>query len=332
MDIRTVCLKDFSSLWTGGEGRIFEVSSVDELMEAVLYAKENNLTVSLLGEGTNTYFGDDLLGFLFVKMRIKGIDVEEGDEEVILTAGAGEIWDDVVELAVDKGWWGIENLSHIPGTVGAAPVQNIGAYGAELSNVFVSLTAFDMETVEEKFFTREDCRFGYRDSIFRSKKGRYAICSVTLRLSKRRIPFFEYKPLDTLPVDAATTQDVRNLVIATRNAKLPDWHEHPNAGSFFKNAVIDSNAAEFIKPLYPNMPLIQVPEGYKIPTAWLIEHVAEMKGVREEGVGTWPAQPLVIVNYGNATADEIDAFAGKIREKINEKTGIVLEQEVNRVG
>lgn len=332
MDIQTVSLKEYSSLRVGGQGKLVEVSSVDELTEAVRHAKEGGLTLVLLGEGTNTYFGEDLSDFLFVRMCMKGIDVEEGEEEVTLTVGAGEIWDDIVELAVDREWWGIENLSHIPGTVGAAPVQNIGAYGAELSNVFVSLAVLDMEMLEKKTMTMDDCCFGYRDSVFKYEKGRYAICSVTIRLSKRRIPLLEYKPLDTLPADTVTISEVRELVTKTRAAKLPDWHEHPNAGSFFKNAIIDFSAAEFVKPLYPDMPLIQVPEGYKVPTAWLVEHVAEMKGTREGDIGTWPRQPLVIVNYGNATADEIDAFAGKVCEKINNKTGIVLEQEVNRVG
>lgn len=332
MEVKTVSLKDYSSLRVGGEGKLLEVRSVEELREAVAYAKGQNLRVHVVGGGTNSYFGNDLSNFLFIRMEIKGVDIEEKEEEVIVTVGGGEIWDDIVELAVDRGWWGIENLSYIPGTAGAAPVQNIGAYGAELSNSFVLLAALDTETMEEKIFTREDCRFGYRDSIFKYEEGKYVIFSVTLRLSKRAMPLLEYKPLDSLSIGTATLEEVRNLVIATRNEKLPDWRTYPNAGSFFKNAVIDLTAAEFIKPLYPDMPLIQVPGGYKVPTAWLVDHVAKMKGEKEGNLGTWPHQPLVIVNYGSVTADDIDAFAGKIREKVNEKTGIVLEQEVNRVG
>lgn len=332
MEIQSVSLKDYSSLRTGGKGDLVEVRSVEELKEALAHAKREGLQVHLLGEGTNSYFGEDLSGFLFIKMRIRGIDIEEGNEDVRLSVGSGEVWDDIVELAVDKGWWGIENLSHIPGTAGAAPVQNIGAYGAELSNVLESLTALHMETMEEKIFTKDDCRFGYRDSVFKYEKGRYAILCIRLRLSKRRIPLLEYKPLDSLSVETATLQSIRDLVIATRNTKLPDWHEYPNAGSFFKNAIVDAGAAELLRPAYPDMPFIQVPEGYKIPTAWLIDHVAEMKGVRMGDIGTWPRQPLVIVNYGNTTADDIDAFAAKVRGKIDEKTGVVLEQEVNRVG
>lgn len=332
MNIRTVSLQDYSSLRIGGEGKLTEAENLEDIKAAIRHAKEQGLTLHVLGEGTNSYFGEDLSSFLFVKMNLRGIDIEENNEDVMLTIAAGEVWDDIVELAVDKEWWGIENLSHIPGTAGAAPVQNIGAYGAELSNVFVSIVALDADTMEKKTLTKEDCQFGYRDSIFKYEKGKYVIVSIKIKLSKRRLPLLEYKPLDRLSLEMVTIREVRDLVISTRNTKLPDWHEHPNAGSFFKNAVVDVEAAEFIKPLYPDVPLIQVPEGYKVPSAWLIEHIAEMKGVREGDIGTWPKQPLVIVNYGNATADNIDVFAGKIREKVNEKTGIILEQEVNRVG
>lgn len=332
MEIQKVSLKNYSSLRVGGEGYLVTVSSVEELKDAVVHAKTKGLRVHLLGGGTNSYFGEDLSDFLFIRMDLRGVDIQEGDEEVHLTIAAGEEWDDIVELSVDKGWWGIENLSHIPGTVGAAPVQNIGAYGAELSHVFECLTALDLTTQEQQVFRKEDCQFGYRESVFKYEKGRYVILSVKLKLSKLKTPLLTYKPLDSLSASDVTITDVRDLVVATRSAKLPDWHEYPNAGSFFKNAVVDLEAAEFLRPLYPDMPLIQVPEGYKVPTAWLIEHVAQMKGVREGDLGTWPKQPLVIVNYGSATANDIDAFAGKIRERINNKTGIVLEQEVNRVG
>jgi UDP-N-acetylmuramate dehydrogenase len=332
MEIHKILLRDYSSLRTGGEGELAEVHSMEELRGALAYAKKEGLRAHLLGQGTNSYFGQGLSGFLFIKMDMKGIGVEESGDTISLSVGSGEIWDDIVELAVGKGWWGIENLSHIPGTVGAAPVQNIGAYGAELSSVFESLTALHMETMEARVFSKEDCQFGYRDSIFKYEKGEYAILSVRIRLSKEPRPVLTYKPLDSLSAGTATLQAVRDLVIATRKAKLPDWREHPNAGSFFKNAIVDAEAAEFLRPLYPEMPLIQVMEGYKVPTAWLIDHVAGMKGERLGDVGTWPAQPLVIVNYGNASADDIDAFANTIREKINKKTGIVLEQEVNRVG
>lgn len=333
MDTKTVSLKDYSSLRTGREGKLVEVCSVEELKEAVTYARQAGLRAHILGGGTNSYFGDDLSRFLFIKPELKGVQFEEKGEEVWLIAQASENWDEVVKLAVDNNLWGIENLSYIPGTVGAAPVQNIGAYGVELAEIFVSLQALDMETLETVEFTREVCRFGYRDSIFKYKKGKYAVLSVTLKLYKEPHPVLIYKPLDTLQgKENLAPNMVRDMVIETRKAKLPEWKEYPNTGSFFKNPIVDLETSEYLKNLYQDMPAIQVPEGYKIPTSWLIEHIAEMKGFRMGDVGTWPTQPLVIVNYGDASADDVDILAKEIRDKIHEKTGIVLEQEVNRVG
>ena len=333
MKLRSVSLKNYSSLRIGGEGKLVEVSSVEELKEAIVYAKSGGLRVHILGEGANSYFGNDLSEFLFIKMVLKGIETEEKGGEIFLSVSAGEVWDDIVKMSVERQWWGIENLSYIPGTVGAAPVQNIGAYGVELAEVFVSLQALDVDTLEIVELGPEECAFGYRDSIFKYEKEKYAIVSVTLRLYREPHPVLFYKPLDTLQgVNSITPQMVRELVIETRKAKLPDWKEFPNAGSFFKNPIVDLETSEYLKNLYEDMPAIQVPEGYKIPTAWLVEHIAEMKGVRMGDLGTWPKQPLVVVNYGKATAGDLDLFTREIQQKIDEKTGIVLEQEVNRVG
>lgn len=344
MTPQQVSLKDYSSMRIGGTGRLVEISTVEELKEAIRHAKETGFRVHVLGGGTNTYFGEDLSSFLFVRPALEEIMWKEEGEDVYVTAHANVVWDDLVQECVEKGLWGIENLSYIPGTVGGAPVQNIGAYGMELTEVFVSLQALNSETLEVETFDREACHFGYRDSVFkydhtspegsaRHGKGKYVILSVTLKLSRTPIPVLHYKPLDSLKEKKDLQPlDVRACVIATRNAKLPNYHEHPNCGSFFKNPIVDQEAVEFLKGLYPDVPAIQMPEGYKIPAGWLIEHVAGMKGVRRGDLGTWPAQALVIVNYGEATADDVDALADEIRRKINEKTGIVLEQEVNRIG
>jgi UDP-N-acetylmuramate dehydrogenase len=330
---KTVFLKEYSSLRVGGEGKLIEVATLEELKEAAIRAKDEGLSLHTIGEGTNSYFGDNLSGFLFLKLPQGGIEYEEQGDQVLVKAGANVIWDDLVQECISRGLWGIENLSYIPGTVGAAPVQNIGAYGAELSEVFVSLDALDLATMDKVTLDREACQFGYRDSIFKYDKGRYVIVCITLELSKIANPRLLYKPLDALrDKEGVTLDEVRSLVIATRNAKLPNYHEHPNCGSFFKNPIVDQEAAEFLKGIYPDVPVIQVPQGFKIPAGWLIEHVANMKGIRRGDLGTWPVQSLVIVNYGNATADDIDALAREIQEKVNEKTGIVLEQEVNRVG
>lgn len=332
MEITSVSLKNYSSLRVGGEASVILVTDTASLVEVLMYAKKENKDVYFLGTGTNTYFGEDLENFLFIKMDSKGISFEEKDDEVFVTAYAGEVWDDLVRFSVEKGLWGIENLSFIPGIVGAAPVQNIGAYGVELKDVFVSLSAIDRTTLDMVEINKSACDFGYRDSFFKKEYGRYIIVSVTVKLSKKSSPKLTYKPLDSLIGKEITLQDIRDLVIQTRTAKLPDWHEHANAGSFFKNPIVTTSVVQELRDLYPEIPALEFEGGYKIPAAWLIEHVAQMKGVRRGDVGTWPTQPLVLVNYGDATANEVDSFAAEIKEKVHTKTGVLLEQEVNRVG
>ena len=332
MEIRNVSLKNYSSLHIGGSGDIVIVTSTIELVEVVMYAKVHSKRIHILGEGTNTFFGDGLKDVLVIKLFIKGISFEERDEYCYITASSGESWDDIVLFACDKKLWGIENLSAIPGTVGAAPVQNIGAYGVELKDVFVSLSALDRATLNIVEIDVSACYFGYRSSLFKHEYGKYIIISVTLKLSRMLSPVLTYKPLDTLIGKSdITPHDVRGLVVTTRKTKLPDYREYPNAGSFFKNPVVTKEQGEVLRVTYPELPCIEVGEGYKIPAAWLIERVAHMKGVRTGNVGTWPNQPLVIVNYGEADASEVITFSQKIIDAIKDKTGIVLEREVNCV-
>jgi len=332
MEIKTVSLKDFSSLRVGGTGKLVEVFSTVELVEVLMYAKQQNLRTHILGEGTNTFFGKLPEDFLVVKMCTKGISLEERDGFVFVTAYASEKWDDLVRFAVEKELWGIENLSLIPGTVGAAPVQNIGAYGVELADVFVALSTLDTKTLNLVEIDGPACVFGYRDSLFKQVGNPFIIVSVTLRLSKEPRPVLTYKPLDALVgKENLTIGEVRDMVIATRKSKLPDYKEYPNTGSFFKNPVVSGAEGEALRIKYPDIPLINTDGGFKIPAAWLIEHVAHMKGVRRGEVGTWPTQPLVIVNYGDANAEEIIAFSNEITKRIKDKTGVTLEREVNYV-
>ena len=333
MEIKTVSLKDYSSLNIGGEGQVVVVRTTIELVEVLMYAKTQGLRVHALGEGTNTFFGESLSDFLFVKIAIKGISLTDQGSACLLTAYAGENWDTLVKFAVSQNLWGIENLSYIPGTVGAAPVQNIGAYGAELKDVFVSLSALDLETLDVVEMNRSACHFGYRDSIFKQKKDGYIIISITIKLSKKAHPVLAYKPLDGLVgKENLSLQDVRDTVVKTRKAKLPDYREYPNVGSFFKNPIVTVAQGEALRAMYQDIPLITHPEGFKIPAAWLIEHIASMKGVRVGDVGTWPNQPLVLVNYGQASIEEILNFSGEIVKKVQEKTGIILVREVNVIG
>jgi UDP-N-acetylmuramate dehydrogenase len=333
MNIRTALLKDYSSFRIGGKGHVALVTTKEELIEAVVYAKSKGQRIHILGEGTNTFFSEDLSNILCIKIEAKGFVLKSLTiDHILLTIDAGESWDNVVTFSVEHNLWGLENLSLIPGTVGAAPIQNIGAYGVELADVFEELVAYDMKNNEMVTLNKEACMFSYRDSIFKKEKGRYVIISVTFRLSKIPNPILTYKPLDTLRGKKnLQAKEVRDLVVVTRKEKLPDYKDCPNSGSFFKNPVITGQLVESLKAKGLEIPTHEVPGGYKVPAAWLIEHVANMKGVREGNVGTWPMQPLVLVNYGNATSKELLDFSEKIISKIKEKVGITLEREVNYV-
>ncbi len=330
MVIKSVSLQNYTSLRVGGEAQLVCAHNEQHVLEAFQYAKNNNLKLHILGSGTNTVFKETLTNVLILKIDIKGVEVKEFDDHVVLTANGGEIWDDIVEHAVDNSWWGIENLSYIPGTVGAAPVQNIGAYGVELKDSLVSVRVFDTHKSEFTEMSNKDCLSSYRDSIFKHEKDRYIITAVTLKLSKIPKPVYTYEPLISLfGNNDVSIMDIRELVIKTRVHKLPDYNVYPNAGSFFKNPIVSREEAEHLTKSYLQMPLRKVENGYKIPTAWLIEHVAEMKDKRVRNVGTWPVQPLVIVNYGDTTYQELSDFADLIIQKIENGTRIRLEKEVN---
>ncbi len=333
MEIKTVSMQDYSSLHVGGEGKMVEVSDVEKLKEALVHAKSLGLRVHILGQGTNSYLGEDLSSFLFIKLDLRGISFLPTDSGCYVTSSASEIWDDVVALSVEKELRGIENLSYIPGTVGAAPVQNIGAYGAELADTFVSCEVFDTTDGTAKTLNKEACHFGYRDSIFKHEVGRYIILSVTIVLSRNRPFILTYKPLDELvDKENLSVKEVREKVIDVRRSKLPEWKVNPNCGSFFKNPVVTKAHSEELREKYPTIPLIVQGDAYKVPAAWLIEHVAQMRGVKVGSLRTWEKQVLVIVNDGDARADEVDVFVHLIKERILGATGITLEQEVNRVG
>jgi UDP-N-acetylmuramate dehydrogenase len=333
MEIKKVLLKDFTSLRIGGNADMVVVTNEDELVDVVTYAKSKYNHLYVLGEGTNTVFANNLENFLILKIDIKNISVKEIENDVFIMAGAGELWDDVVKFSVEKNLWGLENLSHVPGTVGAAPVQNIGAYGAELKDVLVSLRAYDTKQNVFVELLNNECKFGYRDSLFKKEKYRYIITSITVKLYNKARPVLTYKPLDVLSnKENLKPDDIRKLVIQTRAEKLPDYKLYPNAGSFFKNPIVDKEKFRVIKSKYPEVPIIEVDNKFKIPAAWLIEYVADMKGVRVGDIGTWPNQPLVIVNYGKETTlDDLNLFTNEIKKRVYENIGINLEQEINAI-
>lgn len=292
-----------------------------------------------LGGGSNILFTKDFDGIV-IENDLKGIEIsEDGPDGILVRAASGEPWHAVVELAAARGWWGIENLALIPGTVGAAPMQNVGAYGGELRRAFVSLDALDVETGEKKTFTNAECRFGYRDSVFkRELKGKYFITSVTLRLSRDGAPNVSYKILrDYLAehrVDPKTSKDIADAVSAIRRSKLPDPAVIGNAGSFFKNVILDRETGQekvhSLRQAYPDLPTFEEEGSLKIPAAWLIER-AGWKGYRDGDAGVHDRQALVLVNHGRATGAEIKALAERIIASVREKFGLELSPEVNIV-
>jgi UDP-N-acetylmuramate dehydrogenase len=239
----------------------------------------------------------------------------------------------LVKFTVDKNLWGLENLSYIPGSVGAAPVQNIGAYGAELQTTFVSCKVFDV--IKNKFLilNKKDCKFGNRDSIFKHKKNRYIIWSVKFRLSKIRKPILSYRPLDILDKKTVSIKEIRDLIIKTRAEKLPDYQIWPNSGSFFKNPIVNARKLKELQKKFPQMVYFVENKKYKIPIAWFIENVIKMKGVVIGNFSTYKNHSLVVVNHnGLGEAKELNKFIKLIEKKIEKKTGLKLEQEVNFIG
>lgn len=315
----------------------FRIERLDQLISLW---KTNLLQLAsplVLGGGSNVVFRRDYHG-LVLHNRMKGVEVlsDKGDF-VQVRFGAGESWHDCVMYTVARGWGGLENLSLIPGTIGAAPIQNIGAYGAELKDVFESLEAFDLDTGRITVFDKDACAFGYRDSYFkREGKGRYCITSVTLKLSARPELNISYGDIQTtlaaMGVEQPGVQDVSNAVIQIRRSKLPDPIELGNCGSFFKNPIITREQFERLQTQYPDLRSFPAGGEYvKIPAAWLIEKDG-WKGKRIGNTGSHAKQALVLVNYGGASGDEVSFLADRIAASVLDHFGVRLEKEVNILG
>lgn len=312
------------------------VETVDELREVFLGLKYRNIKKMILGGGSNVLFTRNWLG-LIAQMCIPGVEiVSESDEHVQVAAGAGENWHQLVLWAVERGFGGIENMSLIPGTVGAAPMQNIGAYGVEIKDVFHSLEAVDLKTGKIVRFYKEDCSFGYRFSIFKGEqKGNFIITKVFLTLNKNPILNTSYgaieQTLGEMAIDKPTIKDVSQAVINIRQSKLPDPMDIGNAGSFFKNPVIETAHYEALEALYPEIPHYKISdEEEKIPAAWLIEKCG-WKGHRRGEIGVHDKQALVLVNHGGGKGIEIRKLAMEIMRSVQKEFQIDLEPEVNMV-
>jgi UDP-N-acetylmuramate dehydrogenase len=328
-------LKSYNTFGVDVKAKLFaEVFTKEELQEIIDSDDYKSTGKFILGGGSNVLFTKDILG-LVIKISIPGIKIiDEDSESIIVEAGAGAIWHKLVMFAVENSFGGIENLSLIPGEVGAAPMQNIGAYGQELSETFHSLEGVYHSGLGKAIFYKDDCKFGYRDSIFKNElKGKFVITSVKLKLNKNPQPNLSYasvkEEIEKLNLQKITIKDVSDVVCKIRRAKLPDPKVIGNAGSFFKNPEIPKNKYEELQKDYPEIPGYNVDEQtIKVPAAWLIEK-SGLKGKRNGDTGTHQNQPLVLVNYGNAKGSEIISFAEEIKSSIKEKFGIALNEEVN---
>ncbi|MEN3794092.1 UDP-N-acetylmuramate dehydrogenase [Fulvimarina sp. MAC3] len=298
------------------------VKEADEIEPLVRFAESEQLPLVVLGGGSNVVLGPEIEAVIAVFVS-KGRKIERRDDgSILLTAQAGEDWPDLVRWSVEQGFGGLENLAGIPGTVGAAPVQNIGAYGVELADRFEALTAFDR--VEKRFcvFRKADCRFRYRQSAFKDEPGRYIIAEVTFRLPGDWRPILGYSGLDRLP-ETADPKTIMERVLALRGGKLPDWRLIGNAGSFFHNPIVSQDVADGIEgvPKYP-----QADGAVKLSAGWLIESCG-LKGYRSGKAGVYENHALILVNHGQADANDIDALSRIIRTAVEDRYGIVLHQE-----
>jgi UDP-N-acetylmuramate dehydrogenase len=289
------------------------------------------LPMLILGGGSNVLFRKDYPGVV-IHAGFKGINVlDEDDEHVVICAAAGENWHEFVQTTIDWGYAGLENLSLIPGTVGAAPLQNIGAYGVELSDVFYELEAFDLETGATKMFDRQALQFAYRDSYFKSTApGKFIISFVTVRLSKRshwRVDYAGIREKLAAQGKPLTARRISDAVCQLRREKLPDPAKLGNAGSFFKNPIVPANDYAVLKHASPELRGYEQPDGsYKLSAGWLIERCG-WKGRREGNAGVSKSHALVLVNYGQATGESIWRLAQDIRASVQERFGVALEAE-----
>ncbi|MER3470363.1 MAG: UDP-N-acetylenolpyruvoylglucosamine reductase [Chitinophagaceae bacterium] len=333
--LENISLKPYNTFGIDARAKyLASFSSLEELQEVL-----NNQSLALhnslvLGGGSNILLTKDVDG-LVLKNEIKGIDIVSEDEEyVYVKVGGGENWHQFVLYCIEKNLAGVENLSLIPGNVGASPMQNIGAYGVEIKDVFHSLEAMHIGEMKMQTFSNKDCAFGYRESVFKNKyKGQFIITSVTYRLNKKPTFNTSYgaiqQELEKMGVQELSIKVVSQAVINIRSSKLPDWTKIGNAGSFFKNPQVKNAKFHELKQMFPTIPSFPVDETHtKIPAGWLIEQCG-WKGYHKGDAGCYEKQALVLVNYGSATGSEIYSLSQEIIESVQNKFGISLEREVN---
>ena len=331
-----VSLEDLNTMAIAATARHFaDIENPDQLKQALNYAREHRLETLVLGGGSNLVFAGNFDG-LVLHMALRGRSWEQvEDGSAVLVLAAGENWHEAVMYAARSGYRGIENLALIPGTAGAAPVQNIGAYGVELCDTLQDVTALDCESMEVVTLTAEDCQFAYRDSMFKHNPGRYIILEVRLRLS-RHIPLkLDYQDLQDYLGETNTAEltplAVAEAVMAVRRRKLPDPDVLPNAGSFFKNPVVSPSQFEGLKERFPDIVCYPLTDGVKLAAAWLIDQ-AGWKGFRNARVGIHNRQALVLINHSGGSGDDVLALAEEVSGSVRKKFGVELEMEPGIVG
>lgn len=330
---QNIPLASYTTLGVGGQAEYFcEVGTEAELREVVTWAEENKHKVTVLGGGSNVLVRDEGIQGLVLRVCIFGTTYEVLDNEsMCVTVGAGVLLDDLVKELVEKKLWGLENLSAIPGTVGAVPIQNVGAYGVEASEVITKVTVYDKETNELHEIDRVACVFGYRDSLFKKEEGkRYIILSVTFKVSTIANPKLAYKDLrEIFGEEVPDIAQVRNAVCKIRAQKFPDYTIIGTAGSFFKNPIITHKEFERLCATYPELP--GFPHGeemVKISLGWILDKVCNLKGYSEGEVGLYEKQALVLFCTKGIAADNVVSFSEKIIENVFQKIGIRIEREV----
>lgn len=335
-----ISLKQFNTFGIDVNAKYFasfhsEKELISILGEVEQLFKDDISKLLFLGSGSNILFTKDFDGVV-LKNEIDGIQVvHEDDDFVYVTAGAGMIWHDFVLFCIANNFGGAENLSLIPGTVGASPIQNIGAYGVELKDILFSLKALDIKEKEWLVFSNKDCEFGYRTSLFKTTlKGRVVITSVTFRLTKKHNLHLEYgailSQMKLTGITSPSIKDVSDAVIAIRTSKLPDPQKIGNAGSFFKNPIVSKIIFDKLKLEFPDIVANETTEGYKLAAGWLIEK-AGWKGYRQGDAGCYNKQALVLVNYGQASGVDILGLSTLIIKSVLDKFRVELTAEVNIV-
>ncbi len=327
-----VLLAEHTTLRVGGTARWLALCTNDsDIVSALAFAQEQELPVAVLGGGSNTLAPDAGFSGLVIKIDLKGITFVEDAVTPLVTAGAGESWDALVRVAGERSLWGIENLAGIPGTVGGAVVQNIGAYGAELSTSCMSVETLSLQTRERRHIEHREEMFGYRTSLFKASPD-LIVTQVTLRLSRAPASVLSYPDLQRALAEGKsfeTPEDVAQVVRSIREKKFPQ--KEGSAGSFFKNPVVSHAQALELAKQYPELPQFKTKDGVKVSLAWLLDHALHLTGLRHGGARLYERQPLVIATEEGSSADDVASLADEVKKIVAEKCGIHIEREVETI-